>query len=107
MGLEHTEELLKSIGSPQKRLKFIHIAGTNGKGSTSAHIESVLRKTGRKVGLYTSPHLINFNERIRINGVPITDSGIVSFLEPNWASIKKIESTFFETTTGSKYQNKM
>ena len=60
MGLEHTEELLKSIGNPQKRLKFIHIAGTNGKGSTSAHIESVLRKTGRKVGLYTSPHLINF-----------------------------------------------
>jgi dihydrofolate synthase/folylpolyglutamate synthase len=103
MGLEHTEELLKSIGNPQKRLKFIHIAGTNGKGSTSAHIESVLRKTGRKVGLYTSPHLINFNERIRINGVPITDSGIVSFLEPYWASIKKIESTFFETTTAMAF----
>ena len=103
MGLEHTEQLLDSMGNPHKRLKFIHIAGTNGKGSTSAHIESVLRSVGKKVGVYTSPHLIKFNERIKVNGVSITDLAINLFLEKNWASIKKINSTFFETTTAMAF----
>ena len=103
MGLEHTEQLLDSMGNPHKRLKFIHIAGTNGKGSTSAHIESVLRSVGKKVGVYTSPHLIKFNERIKVNGISITDLAINLFLEKNWASITKINSTFFETTTAMAF----
>ena len=99
MGLEHTEKLLSSLGDPQRNLNLIHIAGTNGKGSTSSHIECALRGIGKKVGLYTSPHLIKFNERIRVNGIPITDQEIESFLKQSWANINKIKSTFFETTT--------
>lgn len=99
LGLKHTKELLHSVGRPQDNMNFIHIAGTNGKGSTSAHIESVLRIIGKKVGLYTSPHLVNFNERIRVNGVPISNKDIELFLDKNWEVIHKIQSTFFETTT--------
>lgn len=99
MGLEHTEKLLSSLENPQRNLNLIHIAGTNGKGSTSAHIECVLRGLGKKVGLYTSPHLIKFNERIRVNGISITDQEIESFLKQSWTNINKIKSTFFETTT--------
>lgn len=65
LGLERTQELMKKLGNPEKKLKFIHVAGTNGKGSTSACIESVLRKAGYKTGLYTSPYINRFNERIR------------------------------------------
>ena len=99
MGLEHTEKLLSSLGDPQRNLNLIHIAGTNGKGSTSSHIECALRGIGKKVGLYTSPHLIRFNERIRVNGISITDQEIESFLKQSWTNINKIKSTFFETTT--------
>ena len=99
MGLEHTEKLLFTLGNPQEKLNLIHIAGTNGKGSTSSHMECVLRGLGKKVGLYTSPHLVKFNERIRVNGIPITDQEIKSFLKQSWANINKIKSTFFETTT--------
>jgi len=99
MGLEHTEKLLSTLGNPQRNLTLIHIAGTNGKGSTSAHIECVLRGLGKKVGLYTSPHLVRFNERIRVNGIPITNQEIESFLKKSWTNINEIKSTFFETTT--------
>ena len=103
LGLKHTKELLHSVGRPQDNMNLIHIAGTNGKGSTSAHIESVLRITGKKVGLYTSPHLVNFNERIRVNGVPISNKDIELFLNKNWEVIHKIQSTFFETTTAMAF----
>jgi len=73
VGLEHTNELLRRCGSPHRGLKTIHIAGTNGKGSTAAMIQAILRESCLKVGLYTSPHLIRFNERIRINVLPISD----------------------------------
>ena len=76
VGLEHTEELLDKIGNPHLHLKFIHIAGTNGKGSTCAIINSILRKCGLVVGLYTSPHLVRFNERIQVNGEQISDADI-------------------------------
>ena len=99
MGLEHTEKLLSTLGNPQRNLNLIHIAGTNGKGSTSSHIECVLRGLGKKVGLYTSPHLVRFNERIRVNGIPITNQEIESFLKKSWTNINEIKSTFFETTT--------
>ena len=81
MGLNHTLSLLKFLENPHKNLKIIHIAGTNGKGSTAATIYNILISSGYKVGLYTSPHLINFNERIRVNGVTITDEEIISFMK--------------------------
>ena len=99
LGLEHTYRLLEFLGHPQKDLTLIHIAGTNGKGSTCSYIDSILRTDGKKVGLYTSPHLIRFNERIRVNGIPIEDHEIIAFMEHAGATIKEIESTFFETTT--------
>ena len=99
MGLEHTIELFEKIGNPHKNLELIHIAGTNGKGSCSALIENILRISGKKVGLYTSPHLINYNERIRVDGIPIKNSEIISFIERNQCYIKNIKSTFFEVST--------
>lgn len=99
LGLEHTYSLLKFLDNPHDKITTIHVAGTNGKGSTCAHIESVLRYSGYKVGIYTSPHLIHFNERIKVNGIAIADKEIVCFLNKALDKIKKIESTFFETTT--------
>jgi dihydrofolate synthase/folylpolyglutamate synthase len=72
-GLDRTRELLKMLGNPEKRLKFVHIAGTNGKGSTAAIIASVLQAAGYMTGLYTSPYILRFNERMQVNGKHITD----------------------------------
>ena len=99
LGLEHTISLLKSFDNPHKKFLAIHVAGTNGKGSTCAYIERILRHSGYRVGIYTSPHLFNFNERIRVNGIPISDQEIVSFLDSAFKEINKIGSTFFEATT--------
>ena len=73
LGLERERELLKRLGDPQKKLKFVHVAGTNGKGSTCAMLASVLRCAGYRTGLYTSPHICRFNERMQVNGEEITD----------------------------------
>lgn len=99
LGLEHTYRLLESIGNPHDGLVLIHVAGTNGKGSTCAMISSMLRALGKKVGLYTSPHLLHFNERIRVDGFPISDQEIIMFMNKAEDDIMQIESTFFETTT--------
>ena len=99
LGLEHTYQLLNYFGNPHLNLKIIHIAGTNGIGSTCAHIESILRYSGYSVGVYTSPHLVKFNERIRVDGKLISDWEIISFMDKASEEIKKIKSTFFETTT--------
>ena len=99
VGLDHTYKLLNRCGNPQNDLNIVHIAGTNGKGSTAAMLQSILRKAGLKVGLYTSPHLVSFNERIRVNGVPISNSFIIDFMEKFIKDIDDIKSTFFETTT--------
>jgi len=72
-GLERTQELLRALGDPQKQLKFVHVAGTNGKGSTSVCIATVLAKAGYTTGLYISPYVLRFNERMQVNGVQITD----------------------------------
>lgn len=77
LGLDRTRELMEKLGSPEKKLKFVHVAGTNGKGSTSACIESVLRAAGYKTGLYTSPYINRFNERIRFCGKDIEDDELV------------------------------
>ena len=82
---------------------MIHVAGTNGKGSTCAMIASILHASGKNVGLYTSPHLIRFNERIRINGYPIPDKQIITFMKKVNLVVQEIESTFFETTTAMAF----
>ena len=88
-----------SCGNPHHQLRTIHIAGTNGKGSTSSMLASILRSAGYRVGLYTSPHLIKFNERITINEQLISDDEIILFLDKYHDEIDRIQSTFFETTT--------
>lgn len=81
LGLGRTSELVKRLGDPQKSLKFIHIAGSNGKGSTASMLESILRKAGYCTGLYTSPHLVRFNERIRVNGEEIPDVDLAAITD--------------------------
>ncbi len=99
VGLDHTIQLLNRCGNPHNKLKTIHLAGTNGKGSTAAILQSILRTAGLKVGLYTSPHLVSFNERIRVNGSPISNDFIIDFMKKFNDDINEIETTFFETTT--------
>ena len=98
-GLERTEAILARLGSPHRRLSAIHVAGTNGKGSVVATAEALLRWKGLKVGRYTSPHLIDFRERITVNGIPITEEAVLHFLE-KWIPIaEEMGATFFELTT--------
>ncbi|NUN08598.1 MAG: bifunctional folylpolyglutamate synthase/dihydrofolate synthase [Ignavibacteriaceae bacterium] len=99
LGLENTIEFLKHLGNPQRDLRCFHVAGSNGKGSTSSFIASILMEYGYKTGLYTSPHFIRFNERIKINGVEISDDYIVEFFEKHEDYIDSNALTFFETTT--------
>ena len=80
-GLSRTQELLAKMGNPEKKLKFIHIAGTNGKGSTAAMSASILQQAGYKVGLYTSPYIYRFHERMQVNGVEISDEDLAAVTE--------------------------
>lgn len=98
-GLERTCRLLEILGSPQKKLKLIHIAGTNGKGSTTAMITKVLRGVGYKVGMYTSPYLEEFEERIQINGENICKVTLVSLLEQVKIAIDKVIEEGYEHPT--------
>jgi dihydrofolate synthase/folylpolyglutamate synthase len=108
-GLENIARLLQAIGSPQRRLQTIHIAGTNGKGSTAAHLESILIKAGYRVGLYSSPHFVRFTERIRINRQTISEAAVVEWTEkilsadpelrPASNPSPNLPITFFEFTT--------
>ena len=77
-GLERTRALLAALGNPEKALKFVHITGSNGKGSTAAMLASVLQRAGYRTGLYTSPHLLRFHERMRVNGEEIDDESLIS-----------------------------
>ncbi|MCW8850070.1 MAG: Mur ligase family protein, partial [Melioribacteraceae bacterium] len=99
LGLDNITNLLNHLGNPQKELKTIHVAGSNGKGSTCSFLASILMEFGYKVGLYTSPHLVKFNERIRINSIEISDKDIIEFLDSNKSYIDKYAPTFFEITT--------
>ncbi|MEE9430521.1 MAG: folylpolyglutamate synthase/dihydrofolate synthase family protein [Melioribacteraceae bacterium] len=103
LGLDNITNLLNHINNPQKELKIIHVAGSNGKGSTASFLSSILQECGYKVGLYTSPHFVKFNERIRINGLEIDDSSIIDFLEENKKYIGKKKPTFFEIATALAY----
>jgi dihydrofolate synthase/folylpolyglutamate synthase len=103
-GLRNIRSLLRSIGDPQKQFPAIHIAGTNGKGSTSAMIAAIYSAAGFRVGLYTSPHLVRFNERIRINGIEIADKDIVRIVRNLRPEIETTRATFFEATTAVAFQ---
>lgn len=98
-GLKRIESFLDRIGNPHRNIPAVHVAGTNGKGSTCAVIAAVLRAAGYRVGLYTSPHLVRFNERIRINDEKISDIDILGFLQRHRTLIDELDATFFETTT--------
>ena len=105
VGLSHTRELLEQCDNPQDYFQSIHIAGTNGKGSTCAMVAEILMEKRLKVGLYSSPHLIRFNERIRVNGKPISDGEIITFIKKYKKYIDEIKSTFFETTTAMAFDH--
>ncbi len=102
--LSNITTLCNAIGNPQNSFKSIHIAGTNGKGATASVTASALKEHGLKTGLFTSPHILNFNERIRINGKCISNKYIKSFLDDNIKLIKKIKPSFFEVNTALAFK---
>ena len=99
LGLDNISQLLSYLGDPYKAYPLIHVAGTNGKGSTAAILESILANSGYRVGLYTSPHLVDFRERIRINGRYIDQKYITDFFGANISKFDSINPTFFEVVT--------
>lgn len=98
-GLQTTIELDRHFGFPHRSYKTIHIAGTNGKGSCSHTIAAILQAAGYRVGLYTSPHLVDFRERIRVNGEPITEQRVIDFVEKERSFFEPLHPSFFELTT--------
>lgn len=106
LGLQNIEKICSAMGNPEKDYKIIHVAGTNGKGSTSTTIESVLLQYGKKVGKYTSPHILKFNERICADGKEISDSDIASYYSYVKNIVEKLEitPTFFEMTTAMMFK---
>lgn len=97
--------LCEALGSPHKKFKSIHLAGTNGKGSTAHITAAVLQQAGYKVGLYTSPHFRDFRERIKVNGNYIGEKAVVNFVEHNLSIINKIQPSFFEITVAMAFQH--
>ena len=109
-GLDNTMEILKGLGDPHIGMKYVHVAGTDGKGSVCACVESILRASGVTTGLYTSPHLVDFNERIRVNGEEITDEELINLIERVLPVVKNMEGrgrhpTFFEITTAMAFMH--
>lgn len=102
--LNRTLEIDDFFGNPHKNYKTIHIAGTNGKGSVSHSLASILQEAGYKVGLYTSPHLKDFRERIRINGEMITEEWILNFMGEHLNYFKNLEASFFEMTVAMAFE---
>ena len=106
LGLDNIKEICKHLGNPQNSYKVIHITGTNGKGSTSTTVETILLEAGFKVGKYTSPHILHFNERIAFNNEYISNSDIAKYYEKVKTIINKynIPATFFEVTTAMMFE---
>jgi len=98
-GLENILRIMAHVGNPHKKLRAVHVAGTNGKGSTSHLIAAALQVSGLRVGLFTSPHLVSLTERIRINGTPIPEEEVVAFVDANRAFLDEVQPSFFETMT--------
>ncbi len=112
LGLDNTRALLADIGNPQERFDAVHVAGTNGKGSTCAFISSILAAAGKKVGMYSSPHLSDFGERMCINGFPMTRAEAARAIDRISLRVEKlatsgdeIKCTFFETTTAMAFDH--
>lgn len=103
-GLSGIRRLLRDLGNPEKALRSVHIAGSNGKGSTAALIASALTAEGHRTGLYTSPHLISFRERIRIDGTPIPGQRIVEYVRRLKPGIEAGKATFFEAVTAIAFR---
>lgn len=102
-GLENTNLLDEHFGHPHRKFRTIHIAGTNGKGSCSHTLAAILQSAGYKTGLYTSPHLIDFRERIRINGKPIPEEEVIRFVEKERSFFEPLHPSFFELTTAMAF----
>ena len=102
-GLERIAEFCRHLGNPQRNFFTIHVAGTNGKGSVSHILASVLQQAGYQVGLYTSPHLKDFRERIRVNGEMIPKQRVVNFVDKNQAKMEELDLSFFEMTTAMAF----
>lgn len=102
-GLDNIEKLDKHLKHPHKQFDSIHIAGTNGKGSTSHMLASILQEAGYKVGLYTSPHLKDYRERIRVNGELISEEAVVQFIDTNRGFLKQNAFSFFEMSVGMAF----
>jgi len=102
--LDNTYAIMDVLGQPQHQFKSIHIAGTNGKGSTAHLLASVFQEAGYKTGLYTSPHLRDFRERIRINGQKIPQNKVIGFVENHHEEFLKIKPSFFEMTVGMAFK---
>ncbi len=103
-GLHNTRTILKSLGNPERQFPSIHIAGTNGKGSTASFLASLAMESGLKTALYTSPHLLRFTERIRINGIEIPEKRLIEYVERMHEIIESVHATFFEATTCVAFQ---
>ena len=101
--LDNTIALLQHLDNPHRNFKSVHIAGTNGKGSTSHLLASIFQEAGYKTGLYTSPHLRDFRERIRINGEMIPEDKVVAFIDQHKAWFEQMELSFFEMTVGMAF----
>lgn len=101
--LTNTLALAKTLGNPEQKFKSIHVAGTNGKGSVSHMLASVLQTAGYKVGLYTSPHLKDFRERIKINGEQISKASVIEFISEHKAFLEAQKLSFFEMTVGMAF----
>src|ERR687898_3551882 len=98
-GLATTRPLLRSLGSPHEVVPAIHIGGTNGKGSVCTLVAAALREAGWRVGLYTSPHLVSFRERIQVDGLPISEVAVAMWTGRLMSAILQRKATFFEATT--------
>ena len=98
--IQPTIDMMAALGNPERKFKSIHVAGTNGKGSVSHFLASILQEAGYKVGLYTSPHLIDFRERIRINGEMIPQEAVVDFIATHYPLLTTHSLSFFEMTVG-------
>lgn len=103
--LDNTIAICNALGNPEKKLKCVHVAGTNGKGSSSHMLAAILQQAGYKTGLYSSPHLVDFRERIKINGKMIPKTEVVKFVEDYKDVFEKIEPSFFEWTVGLAFKH--
>jgi dihydrofolate synthase/folylpolyglutamate synthase len=96
-------ELLDFLGNPQNKFKTVHVAGTNGKGTVSHTLASIFQECGYKTGLYTSPHLLDFRERIRVNGQMIDEQSVIDFIDGNKTKFEEMQLSFFEMATGMAF----